>query len=190
MKEDFKLYMVAVFVCNLALGFTSAAVVLEAVKSVSKDQYLLLGIVTMLCGALVQAFLKGKVLNDLAIKNGVSILGLEILAMSSLDLYAAASGDLFTRWLVGGVVASFTSGVSKSTWEHLKSKVDQALRPSLEMGVGSASQFGTAVGLASALVISMYLGWSIPTKFGLIAIALICGAKSLSLIYYLKKYSR
>ena len=190
MKEDFKFYMMGVFVCNLVLGFTSAAVVLEAVKSVSKDQYLLVGIVTMACGAVVQAFLKGKVLNDLALRNGNTILGLEVIAMSSLDLYAAATGDLFTRWLVGGVVASFTSGVSKSTWEHLKSKVDQDLRPSLEMGVGSASQFGTAIGLASALVVSMYLGWSIPTKYGLMLIAVICSVKSLSLIYYLKKYSR
>ena len=190
MKEDFKFYMMGVFVYNFALGFTSASIILAAVKSVSKDQYLLVGILTMACGAVVQAFLKGKVLNDLALKNGVQILGLEIVAMGSLDLYAAATGDLFTHWLLGGILASFTSSVARSTWEHLKSKVDQDQRPSLEMGAGSANQFGSAIGLASALVLSMYFGWSISTKYGLFTLAVVCSAKSFSLIYYLKKYSK
>ena len=188
MKENFKLYMCGVFVFNFAVGFTSASIALTALKSVSKDQYLLVGILTMVCGGIVQAFLKGKVLNNLALRNGVQVLGLEILAMGSLDLYAAATGDLFTHWLAGGIIASFTSGVSRSAWEHLKSKVEQDLRPSLEMGAGSASQFGTAIGLSGALLLSLYFGWTIDTKYALVTMSLLCSARPISLIYYMRKY--
>ena len=188
MKENFKLYLYGTFVHNFTLGFTAASVALAALKSVSKDQYLLVGILTMACGAIVQAFLKGKVLNDLALRNGIQILGLEILLLGSLDLYAAAIGDLFTHWLAGGIIASFTFGVSRSAWEHLKSQVERDLRPSLEMGAGSAGQFGTAIGLSAALLLSLYFGWTIDTKYGLVTMSLLCSAKPLSLIYYMRKY--
>ena len=188
MKENFKLYIYGLFVHNFVMGFTAASVALAAMKSVSKDQYLLVGILTMACGAIVQAFLKGKVLNDLALRNGIQVLGLEILLLGSLDLYAAATGDLFTHWLAGGIIASFTFGVSRSAWEHLKSKAEQDLRPSLEMGAGSAGQFGTAIGLSGALLLSLYFGWTIETKYALLTMSLLCSAKPLSLIYYMRKY--
>ena len=76
----------------------------------------------------------------------------------------------------------------KMSWEELKGVLPDDVRTDAEMALGSAEQYGAAVGLCTALLCSMYANWTIGIQAALLLLASVMWMREATLVYYIKKY--
>lgn len=185
---NIKLYAAVNSLMMAMFGFCSSSVLLVQFKQASPEMFIIVNILGLLMGALVGWLLTNVTINQSAIRHSITVVLLDAIAYSSIDFYAAATGDLNTRWLANTLVLTITSSLTSNIWEDLKERSGEGRKH--QAFLGSTQSIGVALGMFLSLVASLYFSYRIDTKSALVLQASVSWLENAVLIYMLKKYNK